>query len=153
MSNKEITHQVAYESMLQGYHSSEAVLRGMEKFLGIKMSLTRIGTGFGGGIGGTGLVCGAISAGVIIIGIKYGRDDLKDESDQITWSLIQDFIQQFKEKWGGVSCYELTNCNLTTPKGIKQYIKLGIDKKCQKIVDYVISTLITIITNFEGDQN
>jgi len=103
MSNKEIAHQVAYDGMLQGYHCSEAVLMGMKKFLGIETSLIpRIGTGFGGGIGGTGSVCGAITAGVIVIGIEYGRDDLKDESDQIAWSLIQDFIQQFKEKWGVV---------------------------------------------------
>jgi len=100
MSNREIAHQVAYESMLEDYHCSEAVLRSMEKFLGIETSLTRIGTGFGGGIGGTGSVCGAISAGVIIIGIKYRRDDLKYESDQIAWSLIQDFIQRFKKKVG-----------------------------------------------------
>ena len=139
--------------MLEGYHCSETVLRSMEKFLGIETSLTRIGTGFGGGIGGPGSVCGAISAGVIIIGIKRGRDGLKDESDQIAWSLIQDFIQRFKEKWGVVSCYELTGCNLTTPEGIKQYIELGIGEKCQKIVDHVISMLTIIITNFEGDQN
>ncbi len=60
----------------QGFNCCESTLQGLGDYLGVKSDLIpSIATGFGGGIGHTGGVCGAITGAVMALGIKYGRRD------------------------------------------------------------------------------
>ena len=43
----------------------------------------KIATGFGGGIALTGEICGACSAGVMLLGLKHGRGIKEDKSYKI----------------------------------------------------------------------
>ena len=58
------------------FFCSEAVIHTINELLGwpFDRSITRLASGFPIGIGKSGCVCGAISGGVMALGMAYGRD-------------------------------------------------------------------------------
>jgi len=89
--------------------------------LGIKSKLVpRIATGFGGGIGRTGAVCGAVIGGTMAIGLRHGREKASRPSDR-AYALAQEFRRRFEDEMGTISCRELTGVDLTTPEGLQRF--------------------------------
>lgn len=89
--------------------------------LGIESELVpRIASAFGGGIGGTGAVCGAVVGASLAIGLRHGRDDASQPREG-TWALAQEFRRRFEAEMGHICCRELTGMDLSTPEGIKQF--------------------------------
>ena len=79
----------------------------------------KIATGFGGGIALTGEICGACTAGVMVLGLKHGRglneNKLKKE---ITYKKVQKFLELFKEQNASICCKDnLNGCDLSTKEG------------------------------------
>jgi len=69
--------------------------------------MLKITTGLGGGIGSThDHVCGAFSAGVLLIGARYGRTD-PDEDDALCQKKVYKFREAFRSRLGSVICCEL----------------------------------------------
>lgn len=68
--------------------------------------LRRMATGFGGGLGGAGEVCGAVSAMSLITSLR-GDGDKK-----VTYPVVKSLVDEFAEKHGGkVQCRDLKgNC-------------------------------------------
>ena len=64
--------------MLQrGFCAPNLFLLAISQCLEIRNELIpKIATGFGAGIGGRGLVCGAISGGIMALGLKFGRNNV-----------------------------------------------------------------------------
>ena len=58
------------------FYCSESVIHTLNEFLGwpFDRSIVRLASGFPIGIGKSGCVCGAISGGVMALGMAYGRD-------------------------------------------------------------------------------
>lgn len=64
----------------------------------------RMATGFGGGVGGTHEeLCGAFSAGIMIIGALYGRVSASKD-DTRAYGLAKEYRQRFAERWGCLNC-------------------------------------------------
>jgi C_GCAxxG_C_C family probable redox protein len=83
--------------------------------------IPRIAFGFAGGIGNTGAVCGAVAGAVMAIGLKLGRADTMEESLR-RLEVPQEFRRRFMAEMGTISCRELTGADLSTRKGIEQYM-------------------------------
>jgi len=144
--------QLVTESFWKGFHCSEAVLIGMAEYMGVTSDLIpKIATGFGGGIAGSGSVCGALIGGVMVIGIKYGRSEVAEtQADQRTKKLTQQFIQQFKKEAGSFFCYDITQCDFNTLEGKKKFVESGAIKKCQKLAATTVTMLIDLMKNAES---
>ena len=71
----------------------------------------RAATGFAGGVGGSGELCGALSGGLIAIGLVYGRDTLEPiETSEAFADCIERCAQlcdRFKEEFGGFNCRDV----------------------------------------------
>lgn len=80
----------------------------------------RIATAFGGGIGRTGAVCGAVVGGTMAIGIRHGREYASQPRDR-AYALAQEFRRHFEDEMGTISCRELTGLDLTTPEGRQRF--------------------------------
>jgi C_GCAxxG_C_C family probable redox protein len=80
----------------------------------------RIASGFGGGIGGTGAVCGAVVGATMVIGLKRGRDDASEDRFG-TWRIVQEFRRRFEAEMGHICCHELTGIDLSTEEGREQF--------------------------------
>ena len=76
---------------------------------------------FGGGIGFTGAVCGAVSGAVMAIGHIKGPAANVQEFQQIM-PLAQALRRRFEEEMTTMNCRELTGVDLTIPENFEQYI-------------------------------
>ena len=79
-----------------------------------------IATAFGGGIGGSGSVCGAVSGAVMAIGLRHGRR-AATERDARAYALTQELHRQFKAEMGSTECRELTGMDLSSRDGAQEF--------------------------------
>jgi len=74
------TAQKAVELFDSGYNCTEAVLFALtEKFSQKTPFIPRIATGFGGGVGRSGSICGALSGAVMAVGLLRGCDKAEEK--------------------------------------------------------------------------
>jgi C_GCAxxG_C_C family probable redox protein len=83
--------------------------------------IPRIASCFGGGIGNTGAVCGAVIGAVMAIGLKKERGDTMEDWLCIS-AVAQEFRRRFEAKMGTINCRELTGADLSTEEGREQYM-------------------------------
>ncbi len=83
--------------------------------------IPRIASAFGGGIGNTGAVCGAVAGAVMAIGLKKEQGDTMEDWFRIA-AVAQEFRRRFEAEMGTINCRELTGADLTTEEGIAQYM-------------------------------
>lgn len=136
LSSKDDIVNLAKSFAEKGWLCSESVLLAIREWLGIRNELIpKIASGFGAGIGGSGSVCGAISGGVIALGLKLGRVDPKQENRAYTSSI--ELLARFKKEFGHVTCRELTGCDFISETGRKRYAdeKMWTTKCRQYIAD------------------
>ena len=87
--------------------------------------IPRIASCFGGGIGNTGAVCGAVAGAVMAIGLKRGRADTMEEGLR-ELAVAREFRRRFEAEMETISCRELTGVDLTTEKGVEQFMSSDI---------------------------
>lgn len=77
--------------------------------------------GFGGGVGSTGNICGAVSGGVMVIGVKYPRTDPHNkEARQANIKMTREFLTRFKDRNGSIECRDLLGFDLGVPEEAAQ---------------------------------
>ena len=128
---KEKTHRLHEE----GFNCAESVVMTAANEWKMRSKIIpRIATGFGGGIGRQGYVCGALSGGVIALGLKCGRGKAENiQARDKTYTLARELFKRFKEEFRSINCYELIECNLTTPEGLEKSKKIQ-SEKCAKYI-------------------
>ena len=71
----------------------------------------RVGSGFAGGVGGCGELCGALTGGLIVIGLIYGRDGLVhiDDSPEFVESMGRSaqLCDRFRDEFGSMRCQDV----------------------------------------------
>jgi len=88
-------------------------------------TIPRIASCFGGGIGNTGAVCGAVAGAVMAIGLKMERGDTMEDWFR-TAAVAQEFRRRFEAEMGNINCRELTGADLTTEEGREQFMSSDI---------------------------
>jgi C_GCAxxG_C_C family probable redox protein len=104
-------------------------------------------------MGRSGHICGAISGGLIAIGLAVGRTDAKDEGGrQEAYEASRELLQSFRKQWGALTCRELTQCDLSTPEGYEKYRQLKLNEtKCSKIVRETTKATAIIVGRIKKD--
>ncbi|RLI22474.1 hypothetical protein DRO54_01050 [Candidatus Bathyarchaeota archaeon] len=146
MNAEEILGEKAASLFLEGYLCSESVLLTFSEYQGIKSELIpRIATAFGAGFGRKGLICGCVTAALMVIGLERGRDTNLQDKEK-AFILARKFCEKFEERFGSLFCFELTGCDLLAEKGRKEYAEKKIkEKKCVNFVKETISLLMKLI--------
>lgn len=113
MDHSEKARALFYE----GYNCSQAVVCAFEDVTGIDIKTSaRLSSSFGGGMGRLREVCGAVSGGLLILGILRGYDDPEDYEAKVShYQLVQEFARRFREKNGTIICRELLSGVRTKP--------------------------------------
>jgi C_GCAxxG_C_C family probable redox protein len=129
------------------YLCSESILIAISNWLGIQNELIpKIATGFGAGIGGCGTVCGAISGGVIALGLIFGRNEVKETTVRPYW-FARELLEKFEKEFGHVTCRELTGCILGTDEGRKKFVEEKMwDTKCRHYIQGVTAMVYDMIS-------
>lgn len=80
----------------------------------------KVAGAFGGGFGRLGHTCGAITGGMMAIGLRYGKTMPEDDpAREKTYTLAREFIEKFKERHETTLCRELIGCDISTPESIQ----------------------------------
>ena len=113
--------ELAESYAAKGFLCSESVLLAISQLSGVQCSIVpRIATGFGAGLGGRGMVCGAVTGGVMGLGIHLGGNEANKHEAKAYW-FAQEFLDRFEKKHGSLTCRELTGCDFATEEGRKKY--------------------------------
>ncbi len=103
----------------------------------------RMTTGFSGGIGGTHRdLCGALSAGIMIIGARHGRSGL-DEDDALCLEMTTNYRDRFAGELGSVCCKELR---------AEKYGSSG-QEPCSVLVERAARILLALLEEGDDEAN
>lgn len=122
----------AISKFVSGYNCSQSVFYAFCEELHMEPDTAlKISSGFGGGIGRKGEVCGAVTGGIMALGAKYGRGEKEDgTAADATYAKTREFMSQFAGKHGSCLCRELLNgCNLATEEGQKFFREKDLKNK------------------------
>lgn len=141
--------EIAVEKFLEGFNCAQSVFYSFCDDLQFeKNTALKIACGFGAGMGRKEEVCGAISGGIIVLGIKYGRGEKDNRAAmELTYAKTRELMNQFAKKHGTFICRKLINgYELTTEDGQKQFKENDIlNKTCKRCVQSVVEILENII--------
>ena len=105
----------------QGFNCSQAVCAAYAPSLGLSHELAlKIAAGFGGGMGRSGEVCGAVTGAIMVIGLKTGPIEAADAAaKENAYALTHQVIEQFADRHGSILCRELLGCDIGQPEGLQ----------------------------------
>lgn len=108
-----------------GYNCAEAILRAFRDLLKLDLSddALKMASGFGGGIGHAGCLCGALTASTMVLGVLQGRIDNKQDRGPV-YSAAADFHAQFTEKFGATCCRSLNPHPFETKEHLRNCLKI-----------------------------
>jgi len=102
----------------------------------------KITAGLGGGFR-SGEVCGAVSAAILVVGLKYGQFTAEDIERKTNCNAkTVEYLEIFREKHGTLICRELLGIDTSTIEGRKQAMEKNLFRLiCDVIVKDAISIL------------
>ncbi len=121
----------------QGYNCAQAVIAAFADLTGLTEEQSMaVSGGFGGGVGGCREeVCGAISGGVMALGLLYPHlDGGNQNSKQKLYELTQEFRSRFYETFGQTRCAALMQSSSTANEKTPVAAALGITEGCDVFV-------------------
>lgn len=135
--------KAAPEKYKKAYVCSEAILLSLkeEGILNFHDDVVRAATGFGAGVGWAKKMCGALSGGIMAIGLKYGRNDLEG-SRRPAWDRSFELVKRVERQYGTVQCADLIKNfdDLADPVRINH---------CSKIIGFVTAETKDILKHTE----
>lgn len=102
----------------------------------------KLASGFGGGMR-MGKTCGAITGGIMVLGLKYGFDQPGDSiAKETIEGIISEYITNVRKSLGTCDCNELLGIDVTVPEVRKLAKEEGIFKeKCPVFIRMVMEEL------------
>jgi len=110
----------------KGYNCAESIFLTFKEKLapGLDSEAVRMFTGFGGGFGHAGCVCGALAASCAMICLVKGRVDTDDEKRLTAYDYVKRFHDKFEEKFGGTCCRVLNPHEYDSPEHLRNCLKI-----------------------------
>ncbi len=110
---------IAVKAVKEGMNCCQAIITTYGPSLGLTFDATvKIGSSFGGGLGRTGEVCGALTGATMVLGLKYGPLEAKNpQARDRVYTLTRLLLTDFRQRRGEVTCRNLLNCDISTDEG------------------------------------
>jgi len=138
----------AVSSFNEGFSCAQAILSSYGVVFGMSRSTClKIATGFGAGLARRGETCGAVTAAIMVIGLKHGRARVQDEeAREETYKRARQFMRRFESRYGSVTCKALLGHDIDTPEGMQAAEDEGLfTDLCPKIVRHAAEILEKIL--------
>jgi len=141
--------EIASEKFLEGFNCAQAVFYSYCDDLQFDRDCAlKLACGFGAGMGRKQQVCGAVTGGIIIIGLQYGRGERDDrKATEQTYKKNRDLMDRFESQHGTFICRQLLNgCELMTEEGQRTFKENDLmNKTCKEYVRSVVQILQEIL--------
>ena len=137
--------EAAVTKFLCGYNCAQSVLYAFHDELGLdEDQALKIATGFGAGMARKQEVCGAVTGGILVLSLRYGRDSKQDRAatDQ-TYKRVRELMGQFEAKHGSCICRQLLDgTDLSTETGQRRFKENDLlNQVCEPCVQDVVEIL------------
>jgi C_GCAxxG_C_C family probable redox protein len=144
MASTSAASERAREIFLSGYNCAQAVVGSHAAALGLDTDIAlKAACAFGAGMARQQEICGAVSGGLLVLGLRSGRgkNETRDKTED-TYVKARSFMEKFKASHGSLCCRDLVACDLRTPEG-QAYYKAHdlLHQTCEKCV-ITASTLV-----------
>jgi len=150
-----------YESTYHG--CSQCTMRALQEVLGLEDELVfKAASCLHGGMPVERKVCGALNAGVMVLGMKYGRASLDEGMAGTLKGMlqVQKLVKRFEQEFGTTACLEITEGQTVAvdEEGLKYLIEhpevmeemsKELIKRCSQVVGKTAEIVVEII-NEEG---
>lgn len=129
---------------------------GQEKMNTKNEALIKTVGAFGGGIGGSGRVCGALLGGVAFISSLYSRGNLAEKEHPQMWRLSHKLNKKFEEltkPFGGVNCSDIARVNWSDKEQTKEFYNSPDSRlhHCLQLVEDTASALGEILDQADAE--
>ena len=107
------------------FYCSEAILKTIKDEFEVDLpdEIIAMASGFPVGIGGAGCTCGAVSGGIMALGMFFGRSEAKDQKVNTAMALSKELHDKFISKHSCLCCRALTmGMTLGSAEHMKQCI-------------------------------
>ncbi len=90
------------ELFVRGFHCSQAVFMATSEVFGFDereiIPVIRALAPFGGGMGSTGNICGALSGAIAVFGFIWGKHKPEDRDQRPMWKFSYKMVKKFESK-------------------------------------------------------
>lgn len=120
-----------------GFSCSQAVFGRFAEENGLDYDTAlKIASGFGAGMARNEEVCGAVTGGMMALGLRYGRTSDTDSSATYdTYEKVNELTKRFVRENGSYICKNLLGgIDLKTDQGQAEYAERGLIKVCERCV-------------------
>jgi C_GCAxxG_C_C family probable redox protein len=127
----------AVVTMIAGGNCAQAVLCAFAGELGLGKGMAlKLASGFGAGMGRRQEVCGAVTGGIMAIGLRHGPARVADrEAKERVYGLTRQLLARFAGEFGSCRCRDLLGLDLLTDGGQKRYKEEDLaEKVCRPCV-------------------
>ena len=145
---------VAEANLSAGFGCAQSVFSAFAEDIGMdRETALRIAGPFGGGIGGMGRTCGAVTGALMVIGYLYGRTDPEDAETKLANNArVQELVALVEDRRGTTLCREILNgYDLRDPEQYELARQEGLfETGCQKTVEDTAEILEALLTRWQG---
>jgi len=127
-----------------GFNCAQSVLSEFAEQFGMdRDTAMKIACGLGSGMGRSGNMCGAVTSGMLVLGLKYGMADPESHEDkEKTYEEVVRLLERIRAIHGSANCSDLMGVDLGTPEGLHEAQEKNLsDKVCSKVVGDVTRIL------------
>lgn len=150
----------AVDNFMQGYGCCQSVVAAFADLYGLDDTMAkRIAAGFGGGVGRMRMMCGAVSALVILVGLDCGQTEGSDrEGKSACYRVVQQLLERSRQQNGSIICAELLGLNgyerahssyVASERTAEYYKK----RPCAAKVESTARLFAQYLADKEGDHN
>ena len=113
MIDKQKKIEKARDLFLSGFNCAQSVAAAFADEMGLdEKTVLRLSSGFGGGVGGTRNVCGAVSGMAMVASMVLGYDEADEtEAKKYLYATIQRMCAQFTDQYEVINCRDLLERN------------------------------------------
>ena len=136
--------------LFKSYNCAQAVLGTLGPAAGLPPAeCFRVAAAFGGGMARMGLVCGAVTGGMMVLGLRHGDRSMAQLGPRSAfYAKVQDFSARFTQKHGSTVCRKLIHCDLSTPEGQTLFNNQGMH---QGLCTQLVRSAVEILDAMDGE--
>jgi len=122
--------EIAVDLFNKGFNCAQAVFTSHCEEYNLPDDIgKKVACGFGAGMGRTGETCGAVTGGIMLIGLRYGQaENFGHEVKEKIYALVQEYTGKFKAEFGSVNCTELVKYDLGKKEELLKARNAGVFK-------------------------
>lgn len=109
----------------EGFNCAESIVKAFNELFNNSMNpeMIKMATGFGGGLGHAGCMCGALAGSSMVLGILKGRTSAAEDREP-TYALTKEFHDRFDSKFGATCCRVLNPYDFDSPEHLRNCLKI-----------------------------